>query len=180
MNKKKSLIIIIILFLVLIIASIISITNHNNKKVELGDQVALFNRIDEKGKEVESVVAVYNQDFTKEKLIIKLDDIFYSIDQLNWSKSEGIDENVKFRAYNNHSYQDITLNLNDGSVEKSNVINKKYSGDEKVELNVYDDGKFELVKPDSYMLIKDPNLTINNQYYSLSDYTQFTNYEIQR
>ncbi len=65
MNKKKATITIIISFLIVVIVSVIYFANHNEKRVQLGDQVALFNRIDEKGKEVESVVEIFNPDLLK-------------------------------------------------------------------------------------------------------------------
>ncbi len=170
MNKNKFILaVIILLFLVVTIVSIFINVNNNKKWIQLGDEVAIFNSIDENGKEIKSVVAIYNSEFTHKKLVVELDAIFYSIDQLYRPNGKKNDNEVKFRAYNDKSYQDITLNFKDKSIEKSNVVNEKYNGDEKVEINVYANGKFELVKPDSYMLIKDPNLMINGQYYTFSD-----------
>lgn len=151
------------------------LVNHNmGNEIELGDQVAVFNSIDEN--EIDSVVAIYNSDFSKLKTVVELDDIFYSVDQLNWSKEKEIDSEAKFRVYNTDDYQDIVLNMKDNSIQNLPVVQKGYHGGEKVELNVYSNGDFELTKDDSYMKIEDPNLNIDGDYYSLSDITQFTNY----
>ncbi len=173
---KKKVIVLLIALVLIIFAAIFYSFSKGVEPMQLGDQVAIFNSIDEQGNEMQSVIAIYDSSFKKKKNVIKLDEIFYSVDQLNWSKDEGITEEVTFRAYNKNSYQDVTLNLKDESINKSNVVKESYVGDEKMELNVYPNGDFEIVKPDSYMVVKDPNLTIDSNYFSLSDVTQLTNY----
>lgn len=174
-NIKFVLILTILIIAMGIIVRVL--VNHNiGNKIELGDQVAVFNSIDENGNEIDSVVAIYNSDFSKLKTVVELDDIFYSIDQLNWSKAVGIDSEAKFRVYNTDDYQDVVLNMKDNSIQSLPIVQKSYQGDQNVELNVYSNGDFELTKDDLYMKIKDPNLNIDGDYYSLSDVTQFTNY----
>lgn len=175
---KKKVIALLIVLCVIIGVGIFYGFNKEIESIQFGDQVGIFNSIDEQGNEMQSVIAIYDSDFKDEKKIIKLDEIFYSVDQLNWSRDDGATEEVTFRAYNENDYQDITINLKDESVSKSDVVKESYVGDDKMELNVYPNGDFEIVKPDSYMIIKDPNLNIDGNYFSLSDATQLTNYVI--
>lgn len=176
MRNIKFVLIQTILIIVMGIIVCVLVNPDIGNKIELGDQVAIFNSIDENGNEIDSVVAIYNSDFSKLKTVVELDDIFFSIDQLNWSKAKGIGSEAKFRVYNNDDYQDVVLNMEDNSMRSLPIVQKRYQGDSKVELNVYSNGDFELTKDDLYMKVNDPNLNIDGDYYSLSDVTQFTNY----
>lgn len=170
----------IIILVMFITVVIVLTTTHKIVKpvshVQLGDQVAVFNAINHQGVEESSVLVIYNSDFSKQKMLIKLDDIYYSVDQISNTLKMENESTLVFRVYNESSYQDVTLDLKNDTLSKSKVTNEHYNGDKKLQINIYTNHKFELTKPDLYMVIDDPNLTIDSIYYSLSDTTQITNY----
>lgn len=173
---RKQIIILVMFIAVVIIFTTVHKIVKPVSDIQLGDQVAVFNAINHQGVEETSVLAFYNSDFSKQKMLIKLDDIYYSVDQISNTLKMKNDSALVFRAYNESSYQDVTLDLKSYTLSKSKVTNEHYSGDKKLQINIYSNHKFELTKPDLYMVIDDPNLTIDSIYYSLSDTTQITNY----
>lgn len=171
----KAIIIILVLMLSVVAIKVI-FPNKFNQEIALGDQICLFNQISEDGTEMKSIVAVYDPELKNKKEIIELDAIYTSIDQLS-STDDGDNNSVQFRVYSENNYQDVIFNLENGTIKKSDVIEKQYKGDENMKLNVFANGYFEILKPSSYMYVKDPNLYIEGKYYSLRDIAQFTNYQ---
>lgn len=174
-NKKQILLITILIAMAIIFVVILNFDLSDNK-VELGDQAVLFNTINENGVEGNSILAIYNPELTKHKMVMTLDNKYYSVDQINNTLNMSDENTLVFRVYNDNCYQDVSLDLKDNTLTKSKVVNKQYFGDEKIQINLYADDKFELSKPNLYMVIDDPNLSVDSVFYSLSDIAQITNY----
>lgn len=173
-NKKH--ILLITTLIVITIIFVVILKFDSNTKVELGDQAVLFNTLNEDGVEGNSILAIYNSELSKQKMIMTLDNQYYSVDQINNTLNMRDENTLVFRAYNESCYQDVSLDLKDNTLTKSKIVKEQYLGDEKIQINVFADGKFELSKPNLYMVIDDPNLSIDSVFYSLSDIAQITNY----
>ncbi len=173
--KNKVLIIVLI---TTILSFVVYILSNQTKPIALGDYLTLYTNIDnDTGTEKNSALIIMDTEFKEEKSYQELKGNFTDIVILNANDSEEY-EMPKYILLDEENRNKPALVTYDISTDKYNIqYNYKTNQKEEEKLKIIDNQTdYLLLKPSSYLEIKDAKQFREAEYYWLEDYEQLTLY----